>query len=93
MVEVRDLECFPDYDVPLTLEETLEWVAGELRQGFGVEEGLAALNGPIGQERMAKALEILSDDGEELSRVFRLGGEAWRKDRVSWEAEAGAAKA
>jgi ankyrin repeat protein len=91
-IELRDFQCFDDYDKPLTLEETRELVGRELCFEFGGSEGLVLLDGPVGQERMAKRLQTGGYDGELLSRMIRLGSEAWRKDRARWEAAVRAAK-
>jgi ankyrin repeat protein len=68
-------------------------VSDQLCEEFGQTEGLVLLDGPLGQERIADALDLYSGDGEIWSRVIRLGREAWRRDRARIEAEIRAAKA
>jgi hypothetical protein len=93
VIELTDFQCFPDYDTPLTLDETRECVARELRHEFGEKEGLALLDGPVGQERIASWMAGTGNyNGELLARVIHLGGVAWRRDRVLREAEERAAR-
>jgi hypothetical protein len=82
VIELRDFQCFPDYDTPLTQEETREWMDGR-------EGGLSGLVGPVGQEGVAESPE---DRGALIARLIRLGAEAWRKCRAQREADLCAAK-
>jgi hypothetical protein len=94
VIELRDFQCHPDSDATLTPEEAREWVAHGLDLEFGEKEALVVLEGPVGQERIADALEPRSIlDGIGFAHLVRFGGDAWRKDRARIEAEMRAARA
>jgi hypothetical protein len=56
VIELKDFQCFPDYDTSLALDEARELVAVDLQYEFGERGGLALLDGSIGQERIAKRM-------------------------------------